>query len=472
MAEAYDGPQGLDAFLAAVASGTSSKDAAEQVIAARKKFKDLIPEKDAACLQFKLPSVGSSENPQAVGSKAVSVVAAIPVCSGTESGTLSYLDWLDLILRVPPEKEQKFSKHQYLQFMAQRSTGHLHTAIQSILRRSDFDFEEALKDLALTFSQASTPEEATKAYANFMPSEAESFPLMAVRLEPIARSMAMLKPKPQREDEIKHLIINKLQHLASLYGSPCLTKINKKVAETQLELRVSSVPPAVYARICQEISREFPAPNFHRIQDLSEDAGASLESLRDHLPNDSFYRISGPAQTRKKQRPVMELSNDSGYHEPVDRPMSEGVYRASAPAPNQNRKKPPPAPQFKSHDWRLPVEKEHEAGKFCQFYGPHCIGYRKKTCTKRHELCPVCQLGKKEWQDLRGHERDAKRAGIDPQLCCMDSPALAIPSSQEELVAFMQDQKDDPMDDFADAVLDFFQETNFLVPGALFLDED
>ena len=36
----------------------------------------------------------------------------------------------------------------------------------------------------------------------------------------------------------------------------------------------------------------------------------------------------------------------------------------------------------------------------------------------------------------------------------------------------MQDQKNEPMDDFADAVLDFFQETNFLVPGALFLDED
>ena len=467
---AYDGPQGLDAFLAAVAGGATSKEAAETVMAARNNFKELIPEKDAIALQFKVPSVGSSENPQAVGSKAVSVVAAIPVCSGTESGTLSYLDWLDLILRVPPEKDQLFSKHQYLQFMAQRSTGHLHTAIQSILRRPEFDFKEALTDLALTFGQASTPEEATKAYANFLPSESESFPLMAVRLEPIARSMAMLKPKLKREDEIKHLIINKLQHLASLYGSPCLTKINKKVAETQLELRVSSVPPSVYARICQEISREFPAPNFHRIQDLSDDPGVSLESLREHLPNDSFYRISATAQPRKKQRPV-ELSNDSGLgYEPIDHPTPEGVFRASAPA--QTRKKPTQPPQFKSHDWRLPVEKEHESGKYCQFYSPHCIGYRKKTCTKRHDLCPVCQMGKKEWQDLRGHERDAKRAGIDPQLRCMDSPALAIPSSQEELVAFIHDQKNEPLDDFADAVLNFFQETDFLVPGALFLDED
>ena len=81
-------------------------------------------------------------------------------------------------------------------------------------------------------------------------------------------------------------------------------------------------------------------------------------------------------------------------------------------------------------------------------------------------------MGKKEWQDLRGHERDAKRAGMDPQLRCMDSPALAIPSSQEELVAFIQDQKNETLDEFAEAVLNFFQDTDFLVPGALFLDED
>lgn len=447
-----------DKFFELVAAGTDVQSAAQTVQEGRKAYKALLPQTDFVTEHFKIPETSDTHDPTAVGAKALTTFNAIAHCSGNASSQIGFYEWLNAIFSIPSDHVSgKFSKQQYLHFMAQKSSGHLHTAIINNIAdgtNDNEDFKSFLTYLANTFGQTMTGAEATVAFATFQPGEQDTFPIIAINLRPITRVMAYEHPKEIRKDVANKLLCDKLLQIASQYGKQCLAEIEELATKTRLSLNKKVLPPERLAAICQEIVKNKPIPQIRRIQ-------SSPPSTQTNNFQDLFNQFQNMmASTPHTQNPQEDITH-----------TADSIFKvASAKAAKLRTSNTQTQDNSKPHDWRLP---DNSDNTFCSFYGPHCLGYARKICTLRHKLCPVCQEGKAEWVHGKGHERDAKKAKMDPKLKNMNNPALKLPQSSSDLTKLiLHVESGVDVDEFDIDVLNLFQTHDFLDETALFLEED
>ena len=432
--------ESLATFLAKLGEGNTAQDAATYVSEGMSNFESLKPKTDFLAEQYSVPSTVSALVSTAIGPKTWTAINAIRPCSGTASSSIDFFEWINAIFAIPSENgTDLFTTKQYLQFMAQKSTDHLLTSVQSAIQDDKTDLKEVTKELALTFGQIMSVEEATRDFNFFTPSDKDSFPMMAIALRPLARTMAANIPKEQRKDYINNLVLTKLESFAAKYGAQCLSLINEKALNERLKLKVSTLTPEQYARVCHGIVKHQPSP-IHRVaenptsnQDMTSLLSAMSQilqnksnpdeeedqSLQDHLPvPDNIYQVAIRKSKEKKLQATNKLAS-----------KQQGKSQGKPKPKGQPYGKPP-------HDWH-PKECK-DPTNWCYFYGSHCMGYQQKLCTARHELCPVCLDGKTEWEFGRGHERDAKKAGIDPTKPNGYSKALTLPTAEEEICEIIE----------------------------------
>lgn len=460
--------ESLAAFLAKIAEGRPTEEAASYVSQGLSNFETLKPKTDFIAEQYSVPHTAPNPVLTAIGPKTWTALNAVRPCSGTASSSIDFFEWINAIFEIPSENgDDKFTTKQYLQFMAQKSTDHLLTSVQSAIQDEATDLTEVTKELALTFGQIVSVEEATRDFNSFTPTDKDSFPMMAISLRPLARKMAANIPKNQRKDYINNLVLTRLESFATKYGAHCLGQINEKVLAERLKLKVSSLTPEQYARVCHGIVKHQPSP-IHRVaetpssnqemtsllsamsqllQNNSSPAEEEDQSLQDDLPTpDNIYRVAvKKAKEQKSQGPKKLDSKQQG--KPKSKPNSR----------NMPYGKPP-------HDWHPKESKDPT--NWCYFYGSHCMGYQQKLCTARHELCPVCMEGKSEWEFNRGHERDAKKAGIDPTKPNGFSKALLLPTSEEEICEIVEKVQNGHQDvtDWDCAACDFYKAYQTKIP--------